>query len=113
MSEGSPNEGGSDEAMRVSGNPGADPETYVGIDLGGTKLFGALVDAGGATREESYVEHGAASSGEALDLTAQERALGPAYARLAARTSELPSAAICPMWTVCPTARRSSCHSPT
>ena len=35
-------------------------KTYVGIDLGGTKLFGALVGADGALVEETYVEHGGA-----------------------------------------------------
>ena len=64
----------------------AGEETFLGIDLGGTKLFGALVDAAGNTSDETYLEHGAAPSAAGTlldgDLTSAERALGPAYARL-------------------------------
>jgi predicted NBD/HSP70 family sugar kinase len=70
--------------------------TYVGIDLGGTKLFGALVDAAGNLHEETYVEHGAAavtpSASASLPggpLSDQERALGPAYSRLVELAADL------------------------
>jgi predicted NBD/HSP70 family sugar kinase len=73
--------------------------SYVGIDLGGTKLFGALVDASGALLEETYLEHSpaaAAGSPPAAPpslpggpLSDQERALGPAYARLVELAADL------------------------
>jgi glucokinase len=60
-------------------------KTFVGIDLGGTKLFGALVGADGALTEETYVEHGGARLVEAPrlqpPLTDEERELGSAYVR--------------------------------
>lgn len=56
---------------------------YVGIDLGGTKLFGALVGADGTLSEETYVEHGGSRlvDGGPASLTEDERDLGSAYLR--------------------------------
>jgi glucokinase len=56
---------------------------HVGIDLGGTKLFGALVEGDGKTSQETYLEHGRAAGAAPAGLDAEEQALGPAYARLA------------------------------
>ena len=55
--------------------------TYVGIDLGGTKLFGALVGSDGTLSEETYVEHGGARIEPVSHLSEEERLLGVAYAR--------------------------------
>lgn len=67
---------------------GAGEAVYVGLDLGGTKVFGAVVDGAGVVHAESYVEHagglGASGRDEGADLPGgpasdAERALGPAY----------------------------------
>ncbi len=60
-------------------------DIHVGIDFGGTKVFGALVDKDDAgeplVSDETYVQH--VGSGEIpADFTAEERALGAGYARL-------------------------------
>jgi glucokinase len=58
----------------------ADRDVHVGIDFGGTKVFGALVGGGGVISDETYVEHG----GTAIpaDFSPAEAALGTGYARL-------------------------------
>lgn len=78
-----------------TGTAGPDA-TYVGIDLGGTKLFGALVDASGRMDEETYVEHGAGAAAATTapelpggPLSDQERALGPAFSRLVLLAADL------------------------
>ena len=72
--------------MSESAPGGPSPDLWVGIDLGGTKLFGALVDGAGNISEETYVEHRAAAAGATAlpggELTSEERALGAPYARL-------------------------------
>jgi glucokinase len=57
---------------------------YVGLDLGGTKVYGAVVGLDGSLHGERYVEHGGgkAAAGAGEPYTEQERALGPAYACL-------------------------------
>ena len=80
------NEGDSAELTTAVINGGGGGPVYVGIDLGGTKLFGALVDAAGVMREECYVEH---AGTESLDLSPEERALGPAYGALVKLSREL------------------------
>jgi glucokinase len=53
----------------------------IGIDLGGTKVYGAVVGRDGSIGHETYAEHGAGvpspATGSDEDL---ERTLGPAYA---------------------------------
>jgi glucokinase len=60
---------------------GSAADVHIGIDFGGTKVFGALVSPGGVISDETYLEH-AGASGPPSDATAQELALGTAYARL-------------------------------
>jgi glucokinase len=56
-------------------------ERAVGVDLGGTKIFAALVARDGQVSDEIYVEHqGTAPPGSGY--TDAEVAAGPAYARL-------------------------------
>jgi glucokinase len=71
-----------------SSSSGSSP-SFVGIDLGGTKLFGALVEGDGKVSEETYLEHGGRTTPVPLDLTEEERALGPAYARLVILAADL------------------------
>ncbi len=56
---------------------------HVGLDLGGTKVYAALVGTDGALTEETYREHGGAAGAPlpdgGPDLSPEERALGPAY----------------------------------
>ena len=65
----------------------------IGVDLGGTKVFGALVSPDGSLDQETYLEHagatvtGAFRNGPApraslRDPSEEERAAGPAYAAL-------------------------------
>jgi len=56
-------------------------EVHVGLDLGGTKIFGALVGADGALSDETYREHERVAPAP-LALTDAEKELGPAYANL-------------------------------
>jgi glucokinase len=70
--------------------PGAEA-VHVGLDLGGTKVFGATVGAGGAVHAETYAEHDGGvhrtpapgwadrAPGPGLPYSEAERALGPAY----------------------------------
>jgi glucokinase len=58
----------------------ADRDVHVGIDFGGTKVFGALVGEGGVISDETYVEHG--GTGIPADFSPDEVALGTGYARL-------------------------------
>jgi glucokinase len=58
----------------------AERDVHIGIDFGGTKVFGALVGAGGTISDETYVEHG--GGGVPADFSAAEIALGTAYAGL-------------------------------
>jgi glucokinase len=69
---------------------------HVGLDLGATKVYGALVDGAGAVSEETYLEHGGGGGWVArdldharADLSAEERALGPVYATLADAGAQL------------------------
>ena len=55
---------------------------HVGIDLGGTKIFGALVGADGSVSDETYLEHGREVTTPPPNFTAKEAALGSAYAHL-------------------------------
>jgi glucokinase len=62
---------------------------HIGLDLGATKIYGALVGADGAVFEETYLEHGggagwvsSVSTGVRADLDENERALGSVYSRL-------------------------------
>jgi glucokinase len=57
------------------------PDVHIGIDFGGTKVFGALVGPGGAISDETYVEHGGTAAAPA-DFSPAEAALGTGYARL-------------------------------
>jgi glucokinase len=68
--------------------PPAQEPVHIGLDLGATKVFGALVGRGGAVLAESYVEHGGvwgqSGEGDGADLpggpaSSEERALGPTY----------------------------------
>lgn len=59
---------------------GGEP-VYVGIDFGGTKLFGALVGRDGSLGDETYVEHGPATA-HLEAPSAEESALGVPYAEL-------------------------------
>jgi glucokinase len=62
-----------------------DQEIHVGIDFGGTKIFGALVGPGGSCSDETYVEHrGEKAQTVAIPagFTAEEAAMGIAYVRL-------------------------------
>jgi glucokinase len=52
-----------------------------GIDLGGTKIFGALVSAGGEVTDEIYLPH-EGGGGDVAGLSAEEHAGGAPYARL-------------------------------
>jgi glucokinase len=54
---------------------------YVGLDLGATKVFGALVGQDGSLRAERYVEHARRAAADGAH-SPEERALGPAYACL-------------------------------
>jgi predicted NBD/HSP70 family sugar kinase len=58
-------------------------DIYVGIDFGGTKLFGALVGSDGRCLDETYVEHrGPAVLPAQAGSSPEEAALGTAYAAL-------------------------------
>jgi predicted NBD/HSP70 family sugar kinase len=61
-------------------------ECWVGVDLGGTKLFGALVDREGGLSHETYFEHATGTEGiaERLDppLREDESRAGLPYAAL-------------------------------
>jgi glucokinase len=75
--------------MTMTMYPKAAP-CYLGVDLGGTKIFGALVSADGVLAEETYVEHGdPAASAQWADLSTEERAGGRAYDRLLALVQDL------------------------
>jgi predicted NBD/HSP70 family sugar kinase len=68
------------------------PAVDIGVDLGGTKIFGALVAPTGEVTDEIYVAHrGSAPPGEGF--SAAERAAGPAYARLVETIEALARAA--------------------
>lgn len=67
---------------------GSEQEIHVGIDFGGTKLFGALVGPGGSISEETYVEHGQPGA-VPRGFSDEELALGAGYARLAELASDL------------------------
>jgi glucokinase len=67
-----------------------DQEIHVGIDFGGTKLFGALVGPGGSCTDETYVEHrGSTTTTAPAGFSAEEASLGLAYVRLAELASTL------------------------
>jgi glucokinase len=69
-----------------------DRDVHVGIDFGGTKLFGAVVGPDGSTANESYVEHGL-QTGIPRDFSPEEAALGTPYARLCDLAAALVAAA--------------------
>ena len=54
---------------------------HIGLDLGGTKVYGGLVGSGGNLTDEIYLEH-AGVVAPTTDLSSEERALGSAYAGL-------------------------------
>lgn len=62
---------------------------YIGMDLGGTKVFGALVAADGTLSEESYVEHAGVDAARAAAFSAEERALGRSYLTLVELAADL------------------------
>lgn len=54
---------------------------FIGVDLGGTKIFAALVSAAGAVTDEIYVAHQGTLAG-AAGFSEAEGSAGPVYARL-------------------------------
>jgi glucokinase len=58
-------------------------EAFVGVDLGGTKLFGAVVLPDGSLSQTTLLEHSRDEPMPETGLSPEERAAGAAYARLA------------------------------